>query len=80
MKLFQGVSESDPALAQRFVQEKLTVEFTSATRTGNGEVSARGQVVVDGKSPGDLGTVTFVGEDGTWKIARSWACPITRAC
>ncbi|EID79829.1 hypothetical protein W59_11351 [Rhodococcus opacus RKJ300 = JCM 13270] len=80
VKLFQGESEYDPALAQRFVQEKLTVEFTSVTSTGEGEVSARGQVAVDGNPPGDVGPVTFVAEDGTWKIARSWACPITGAC
>ncbi|KXF51996.1 hypothetical protein AXA44_47875 [Rhodococcus sp. SC4] len=80
VKLFQGVSESDPALAQRFVQEKLTVEFTSVASTGEGEVSARGQATVDGNPPGDVGPVMFVAEDGTWKIARSWACPITGAC
>ncbi|BAH51823.1 hypothetical protein ROP_35760 [Rhodococcus opacus B4] len=80
VKLFQGESENDPALAQRFVQEKLTVEFTSVTSTGEGEVSARGQVTVDGNPPNDTGPVTFVAEDGTWKIARSWACPITGAC
>ncbi|MFC9358400.1 hypothetical protein ACFTZB_17750 [Rhodococcus sp. NPDC057014] len=80
VKLFQGVSENDPALAQRFVQEKLTVEFTSVTSTGEGEVSASGQVAVGGNPPGDLGPVTFVAEDGIWKIARSWACPITGAC
>ena len=80
VKLFQGVSEDDPALAQRFVQEKLTVEFTTVTSTGDGEVSARGQVAVAGNPPGDVGPVTFVAEDGTWKIARSWACPITGAC
>jgi hypothetical protein len=82
VKLFQGLNENDPALAQRFVQEKLTVEFTSVTSTGDGdgEVSARGQATVDGNPPGDVGPVTFVAEDGTWKIARSWACPITGAC
>jgi hypothetical protein len=80
VKLFQGVRENDPALAQRFVQEKLTVEFTSVTSTGEGEVSARGQVTVDGNPPGDVGPVTFVAEEGTWKIARSWACPITGSC
>ena len=80
VKLFQGVSENDPALAQRFVQEKLTVEFTSVTSTGEGEVTARGQAAVDGNPPGDVGPVTFVAEDGIWKIARSWACPITGAC
>ena len=80
VKLFQGVSESDPALAQRFVQEKLAVEFTFVTSPGAGEVSARGQVALDRNPPGDVGPVTFVVEDGTWKIARSWACPITGAC
>ncbi|MFE7417922.1 hypothetical protein [Rhodococcus sp. NPDC057529] len=80
VKLFQGVSESDPALAQRFVQEKLTVEFTSVTSTGEGEVSAHGQVAIGENPPGDVGPVTFVAEDGTWKIARSWAYPITGAC
>lgn len=80
VKLFQGVSEDDPALAQSFVQEELTVEFTSVTSTGEGEVSARGQGAIGGNPSGDVGPMTFVAEDGTWKIARSWACPITAAC
>jgi len=80
VKLIQGVDEDDPRLAQKFVQEEMTVQFHIVVDIGNGSVLALGNPFVNGQAQPEGAPIPFVAEDGAWKIARSWACSQAGLC
>ncbi|WP_179377670.1 hypothetical protein [Rhodococcus sp. ACS1] len=74
VNLIQGVDDADPRLAQKFVQEGMTVEFHLVVDRGDGSLLAFGNPVLQGQAQPEGSPIPFVAEDGAWKIARSWAC------
>ena len=74
VNLIQGVDEADPRLAQKFVQDGMTVEFHAVLDRGDGSLLAFGNPVVKGQAQPEGAPIPFVAEDSAWKIARSWAC------
>lgn len=76
--LVQG-AQADPELIDRVVEAALanraSAEVTDVTDLGDGTVAATVVMTFDGQ-PAPESVITFVAEDGVWKLSKDNACGI----
>ena len=76
--LVQG-AQADPQLIDRVVQaamaNKASAQVTDVTDLGDGTVAATVVMTFDGQ-PAPESIITFVAEDGVWKVSKDNACGI----
>lgn len=76
--LVQG-AQADPELIDRVVEAALanraSAEVTDVTDLGDGTVAATVVMTFDGQ-PAPESVITFVAEDGVWKVSKDNACGI----
>ncbi|WP_237174160.1 hypothetical protein [Prescottella equi] len=76
--LVQG-AQADPQLIDRVVEaamaNKASAQVTGVTDLGDGTVAATVVMALDGQ-PAPESVMTFVAEDGVWKLSKDNACGI----
>lgn len=78
IELVQG-AQADPQLIDRVVEaarvNKVSAQVTDVTDLGGGTVAATVVMTLDGQ-PAPESIITFVAEDGVWKLSQENACGI----